>query len=65
MEFLNHHRQKFDCGNYDLDNIEGLIEYSQPEIPAQMPGIDLEVDQDIDGDMIKIIDPRKGKLDFE
>ena len=47
LVFLNLHKHKFDWVNDDLDKSEGLVENSHPEIPAQMPGIDLKVDQDI------------------
>ena len=47
LVFLNLHKHKFDWVNDDLDKSEGLVENSHPEIPAQMTGIDLEVDQDI------------------
>ena len=62
---LNHHKQKFDWENDYLDNSEGLVEDTHREIPAQMPGINLEVEQDFNRDMIKILNPSEEELAFE
>ena len=63
--FLNRNKQKFVWENDDLDNSDGLIEYSLPEIPAQMPVIDLEVEKDINRDLIKILGPREEEISFD
>ena len=62
LAFLNRHRQKFYWGNDILDNSEGLVEDSCPEVLTQMLGIDLEAEQDIHFGIIKILGRREEEL---
>ena len=55
LAFPNRNKHKFDWENDKLDDNESLVEYAYPEILVQIPVIDLETEQDIDRDLIKII----------
>ena len=46
-QFLNRHKLKFDWDNNELNEYEGLVEEptkSHPELAAELPGIELEVE---------------------
>ena len=48
LEFLNRLKQRYDWDNDDLEDDEGLVEEEEqahPNIPAQLPGIELEAEQ--------------------
>ena len=52
LEFLDWNKQKLDWENDDLDDTAELVENTHPEIPEQIPGIELANEQDNYGDLI-------------
>ena len=52
LKFQNRNKNKFDWGNNELEEDEGLIEDEHkdnpyPSLPAEIPGV--ELDQDLEG----------------
>ena len=49
-------KQKFDWGDDNLDDTEGLVENIHPEIPERTPGTELANEQDNDCDLIELLE---------
>ena len=59
IECLNRHCMKYDWDNDKLNEDEGLVEMVRPELPAQLPGIDLAAEKDGEGTMVVVVEPSK------
>ena len=58
LEFLNRNRQQYDWGNDELTDDAGLMmdDVPHPDIPAEIPGIELESEQVEPGPAVETAD---------